>query len=118
MIGADAGGGEVEGGAVFGGDLGNFGGDFGGREGERVRGQGQAVKALGQVNKGLIPPCADIGDDLGDGLIDILGLFALLAKQRLEGGFEIRGGGVQEDGHLGPPAGWGPDNAGGRKSQG
>jgi hypothetical protein len=117
VVGADAGGGEVEGGAVLGGDLGHFGGDFGGGEGERFRCQRQAVEALGQVDDGLIATRPDIGDDLGDCLVDVFRLFALLTKQRLEGGFETGIGGVQEDGHLGPPARWGANSAGGRKSQ-
>jgi hypothetical protein len=50
----------------------------------------RAVKLGGQFNHRRIAPRADIGDDRGHGLVDILGLFALQAQKGLKTEFKIR----------------------------
>ena len=50
----------------------------------------RAVKLGSQFNHRRIAPRADIGDDGGHGLVDILSLFALQAQKGLKARFKIR----------------------------
>ena len=49
----------------------------------------QPVKALGQLDHRPVAPAPDVGDDPGDGIVDIGAVFTLGAQQGAELGLEI-----------------------------
>jgi hypothetical protein len=99
VIGANPVGGQFQRGTILGRDLGDLGRDLGGGKFKAVGGQVHPVKPRRQIQHRRIPARPDICDDGGDGLIHILGLFALHAQKGGEGGLEIPVGDGKEKGH-------------------
>ena len=96
VIGADAGGGGLQRGPVLGRDPVGGGGDRGIGDAHRLRCQVETVESDRQVAHGGVATGAHVGDNRGDGIVDIGRILALHGQQRGEAGIEIGVGGGQE----------------------